>query len=164
MEVREDSKRVEGRLRRACSGIKAKFIGKNGRAYKELKEKEMKVAIQLEDLKTLVEGKSVLKENKTIIANLEDDKKILSDRCDYLTRDTAISQAAGKLANEDLLKENAANNEIILENQKLHQYIEKLGQELEFQNNSRKLTSGGTATKTRIEGAENKGRKGIVVF
>ena len=42
VKVKEDCKRIEGRLSQACSEIKSKYVGKNGNLYKKLNEKELK--------------------------------------------------------------------------------------------------------------------------
>ena len=44
--VRNDSKRVETRLRTATAVIKTKFVGKNGAAYRKLCQRELSLALQ----------------------------------------------------------------------------------------------------------------------
>lgn len=129
--------------------MKTKFASKRGRKYDELKQREIKLAIQLDDLNTFHQDELIMKENKVTIENLLDDKRILSDRCDLLTTENAQSKAAASQTHQDLLKANLENDELNLENQELHQYIGKLGQELDFKNSSAKLTEVGERQQRR---------------
>lgn len=140
MKVKEGCKRVEGRLRRACSEIKNKFMHKNGNNYRKLCQNDLKLTLQLDDLETLLKMECQLKEKESLIDNLQDDKTILTERCEVLLNKSIESQAGEKTANENLSKADALATELMTENHNLHQYIERLGQQLDFQNNGAKLT------------------------
>ena len=140
-----DSRRLEDRLRKVCSEVANKFVGKRGRVYQKLKQKEMKLAIQLYDLKTSGHEEK----NRDTIENLLDDKKILSDRCDLLTRENILAKAAVTKTHEELSKRNLENEELNLENQELHQYIERELEALNFENSSAKMTDVGNRQQRR---------------
>lgn len=97
MRVKEDSQRIEGRLRRACSKIKSKFAAKRGRSYRKLFEKELKLAVQLDDLVTIAELEKELTTEKIKNEDLE-------THCEDLVKELFEAQAAERVASENLAK------------------------------------------------------------
>ena len=146
MRVKLSSQRIEERMRRICSSVKTKLASKTGRQYEDLKKKEAKLAIQLDDLN---QGELDLEESRKTIKILENTNDALSHHCDILTHQTATSEKAASKANEHLMTLSLQNNELNSENKKLRQYIEQLGQDLEFTNNGAKLTDVGERQQRR---------------
>ena len=72
-----ETRRIEECLRKVASEVKAKFIGKNGAAYRNLAQKEVNVALQMEDLEleTLADVDAKLNEQKTLNKDLQKEKE-----------------------------------------------------------------------------------------
>ena len=60
--VKSNCQRIEERLRKLCSEVNAKFVGKNGTRYRKLCLKESRLYLQLVDLETLSEVENELNE------------------------------------------------------------------------------------------------------
>ena len=78
--VKDDCDRVEGRLRRIFSEIKAQFVGTNGTTYRKLCQKEIKMTLLLEELATISEVETELNEQKVCNDNLLMEKENLQER------------------------------------------------------------------------------------
>lgn len=142
MKVKEDSERIEGRLRRECGQIKSEFAAKRGSSYRKLFEKELKLAVQLDDLVTMAELERELTTEKIKNENLE-------KRCDDLVKELSEAQAAERVAIENLAKADEEIERLKNENQNLHRYIEELGQDLGFSNSGKKFTETGDRQQRR---------------
>lgn len=166
--VRNDSQRVEIRLRTATAAIKTKFVGKNGAAYRKLCQKELSLTLQMEDLLMLSEVDAQLSKQKLLNEGLQKEKDVLQERYESLVKDWEGNLKAERMA------VTTAGPEIqdlkILQNQNLQNYIEALGQDLDFPNNGGKRSEVGerqqrrkkTQLKTNVERALWFDHKGLV--
>lgn len=136
--LRNDFRRLEERLRRVASETKAKFIGKNGNAYRTLCQKEVTVSLQMEDLETLSEVHAKLTEQKSLNDELQKEKSTPEERYDSILKRMDEAQKAEKIAME---KVNAEIQDLAQQNQNLQDYIQGLGQDLDFQNKGYKKLS-----------------------
>ena len=143
VKVKEDCERIEGCLRRACSEIKSKYVGKNGNSYRKLTEKELKIAVRASKILTLLEVESQLKKEKAR------QHKALKARCEDLYCQMVEARTAEEEAIVMLAEANAAIEQLRTENAQLHSYIEKLGQELNFANNHGKVSEVGERQQCR---------------
>ena len=142
MKIKDNNERIEGRLNRACSEIKKKFVGKNGSSYRKLCQKEMKLAVQLSDLVTIGELEKELWTEKTKNSDLE-------KRCETLVKELFEAQGAERLANTNLAKADKEINQLREENQNLHKYVEELGQHVSFSNSGKTFTETGVRQQRR---------------
>ena len=129
--VKNEVKRLEERLRRIAGEIKSKFIGKNGKAYRALCEKEVTVAIQMEEIQTLLEVDSKLNEQKCAIDQLQ-------ERYNSLMNDMSEALEAERIAKESFMGE---IEDLKGQNDSLQKYIHSLGQDVDFQHNGYKNLS-----------------------
>lgn len=136
--VKKDAQRLEQRLRKVASETKAKFIGKNGKAYRTLCQKEVKVALQMEELETLSEVDSKLSEQKSVNDQLQKEKYTLQERYDSLVKDMGEAQEAERIVKE---KVGAEIQDLKEQNLNLQDYIQGLGQDLDFRNKGYKNLS-----------------------
>ncbi len=156
--VRNDSQRVETRLRTATAAIKTKFVGKNGAAYRKLCQKELSLTLEMEDLVMLSEVDAHLSEQKFINEDLQKEKDMLQERYESLVKDLEENREAERMA---MTKVGAEIQDLKIQNQNLQDYIEGLGQDLDFPNNGGKLSEVGerqqrrkiTELKTKVEKA-----------
>jgi hypothetical protein len=156
--VRNDSQLFESRLRTATNIIKAKFVGKNGAAYRKLCQNELSLTLQMEDLVMLSEVNAQLNEQKSINEDLQNEKDILQERCESLVKDLMENQQAERMAKT---KVGAEIQDLKIQNQNLQNYIEGLGQDLDFSNSGGRLSTVGerqqrrkiTELKTKVEKA-----------
>lgn len=142
MKVKKDCVRVEERLRRACSNVKAKLRSKAGHSYRTFINKELKMAVLLDDMETHSQIESELTVQKSLV-------KSLQEKCTGLLDEKVKSQSTEKVASENLSKATSEIKVLRTENEKLSNYIEKLGQDLEFPNNSGKVMGVGERQQRR---------------
>ena len=138
--VKSNCQRIEERLRKLCSEVNAKFVGKNGTRYRKLCLKESRVSLQLVDLETLAEVENELNDQKAKNDELVNEKVALHERYDNLLKDMTEYRDAERMAK---IKTDAEIHEIRTENQNLQTYVEGLGQQLSFNNSGRKLSDVG---------------------
>ena len=156
--VRNDSQRVETRLRTATAAVKTKFVGKNGAAYRKLCQKELSLTLQMEDLLMLSEVDAQLSEQKLLNEGLQKEKDVLQERYESLVKDLEENLKAKRMA---VTTAGAEIQDLKIQNQNLQNYIEALGQDLDFPNNGGKLPEVGerqqrrkkTELKTNVEKA-----------
>lgn len=142
-EVRTDSQRFEEHIRKIAHLVKTKFIGKNGTTYRKLCQKEVSVSLQMGDIAThrrLSEVDAQLNEQKCINDELLRGNYILQECYDSLLKGMNEAQEADRIARTSVDLEIKG---LKIQNQNLHNYIEGLGQKLDFNNNSGKLTEVG---------------------
>jgi hypothetical protein len=96
--VRNDSQRVEERLRKLASEIKAKFVGKSGHAYRMLCQKEVSVALQMMDLVRLSETNAELNEQKLINERHQKEKNALKDKSNIMANNMGEAKQAQRRA------------------------------------------------------------------
>ena len=146
--VKSNSQRLEERLRKVASETKSKFVGKNGKAYRALCEKQVRVSLQMDDLETLAEAETRLSEQKLINNKLQEDNHILQkdnhilqkdnqslqERIENLVKNMSEAQEAGVIAE-------GKNLDLEQKNRSLEDYIKELGQDLDFRNNGYKNLS-----------------------
>lgn len=139
--VKSNSQRLEERLRKVTSETKSKFVGKNGKAYRALCEKQVRVSLQMDDLETLAEAETRLSEQKLINNKLQEDNHILQkdnqslqERLENLVKNMSEAQEAGVIAEGKIL-------DLEQKNRSLEDYIKELGQDLDFRNNGYKNLS-----------------------
>ena len=131
--VKENLGRVEKRLEKACSEVKRKFVGKSGAAYRNLCQKELHLALMLNELVTVGEVESVLYAEKLKWKDIEKENQ-------ELNKSMAKIQEDHECQMEELCNAQRKIDKLAEENTNLKVYIEKLGQDLNFQNGSRKIT------------------------
>ena len=139
--VKSNSQWLEERLRKVASETKSKFVGKNGKAYRALCEKQVRVSLQMDDLETLAEAETRLSEQKLINNKLQEDNHILQkdnqslqERLESLVKNMSEAQEAGVIAEGKIL-------DLEQKNRSLEDYIKELGQDLDFRNNGYKNLS-----------------------
>ena len=125
--VRNDSQRVETRLRTVTAAIKTKFVGKNGAAYRKLCQKELSLTLQMEDLLMLSEVDAQLSEQKLLNEGLQKEKDVLQERYESLVKDLEGNLKAERMA---VTTAGAEIPDLKIQNQNLQNYIEASGQDL----------------------------------
>ena len=147
--VKDKCQRVEKRLEKACSEVRMKFAGKNGSTYRKLCQKEVKLALMLNELVTVGEIEAKLEIEKNLNNNLQRDNETLELRCEDLWRDLSEAQKAERFSSENLSRAERKVEELKVENLNLHSYIENLGQHLDFNNSGKKLNEVGDRQQRR---------------
>lgn len=99
-----------------------------------------KIAVHAGELVSVTALKCLIKEKDVRNELLQEENESLKKRCEQLFCDMVDAQRETRVANEDMDTVNVEIDRLRNENQKLHSYIENLGQELTFKNN------GGTVT------------------
>ena len=131
--VKEKCLRVEKRLEKACSEIKQKFVGKSGAAYRKLCQKDLHLALMLNELVTVGEVESALATEKVKWENVE---KVNLE----LNKALSESKVADQAKTEELCHAKREVEKLAFENKSLKDYVEKLGQHLNFENTGKKIT------------------------
>ena len=131
--VKEKCQRVEKRLEKACSEIRQKFVGKSGAAYRKLCQKDLNLALRLNELVTVGEVDSALATEKLKCAKIEMVNK-------ELDKSLSDAKVADQAKTEELCNARKEVEELTLENKSLKDYVEKLGQDLNFNNGGKKIT------------------------
>ena len=106
----------------------------------------------------LSEVNAQLNEQKSINEDLQNEKDILQERCESLVKDLMENQQAERMAKT---KVGAEIQDLKIQNQNLQNYIEGLGQDLDFSNSGGRLSTVGerqqrrkiTELKTKVEKA-----------
>ena len=149
LKIKEDSCRLEGRLRRVCGEIKNKFKCTSGASYRNLIESELKLAVRADEVVTVSELETMLRNEKKRADVLLNENEILIARCDELHNQMIEFEAKEEVASEALGEANAKIDSLVTENQKLHHYIDKLGQDTAFENNGKVITQMGERQQRR---------------
>ena len=131
--VKKNLGRVEKRLEKACSEVKRKFVGKSGAAYRNLCQKELHLALMLNELVTVGEVESVTYAEKLMRKDIEKENQELNKAITKIQEDQERQM-------EELCTAQRKVEQLTEENTNLKVYIEKLGQDLNFHNGSKKIT------------------------
>ena len=142
LKLREDNERIEGRLRRECGQIVRKSSEKRGSSHRKLFEKELKLAVQLDDLASMAEL-----EKKLAAEQLKN--KDLEKRCEDLVKELFKAQDAERMASENFARAEEEIANLKNENRNLHDYLEGLGQNVGFSNSGKKITETGDRQQRR---------------
>ncbi|KAK2550530.1 hypothetical protein P5673_028729 [Acropora cervicornis] len=139
IKVKDDCSRLEGRLRRACGEINKKFKGKTGASYRNLMHTELKLALRREEVVTIAELETQRRNAEEKSNALLKENELLTARCEELYSKLVESTAIKEKATEDLIEANAKVESLFTENEKLHAYIKKLGENVDFGNNGKTI-------------------------
>ena len=120
------------------SAVKSKFVGKNGKSYRDLCDKEVTIAIPMEELETLVKLDSKLKDQQKTIDQLQQDRPTLEERYNSLLDELSNVCEAETISKEDAMTEIKLLKK---QNENLQNYVEALGKDLDFQNKGYKNLS-----------------------
>ena len=131
--VKQNCQRVEKRLEKACSEIKRKFVGKSGAAYRTLSQQDLHLALKFNELMTVGEVESALATEKE---RCESIKKTNQELNQSLSEAAVVNQAK----TEELSKAQREVEELACENKCLKDYVEKLGQNLNFENGGKVIS------------------------
>jgi hypothetical protein len=161
VKIKKGCTRIEGRLRRACGEVEKKFEGKNGSAYRKLAEKETKIAVRADEVVTYAELEHELEKEKCKSQQLLIDNEILQNNCEELYSQMVKLEAKNKDAEQQDTRNQNEIEKLLKQNEQLQSYITRLGQDLEFENKSAKVTEVGDRQqrrklkelKTRVEQA-----------
>ena len=132
----QDGERIEGRLRRSCLRAKQKFRGKSGAEYRKLMQDCMKIGIQADEILTISNIESDLQEEVQKNEQLQHENEELQNKCTELYGQVMEAQATTEELNTSLEEATDTIKRLENENKALHSYINKLGQELQFENES----------------------------
>ena len=143
IKVKHDCSRLEGRLRRACGEINKKFKGKTGASYRNLMHTELKLALRREEVVTIAELETQRRNAEEKSNALLKENELLTARCEELYSKLVESTAIKEKATEDLIEANAKVESLFTENEKLHAYIKKLGENVDFGNNCKTINEVG---------------------
>lgn len=126
-------------MRRACSEVVNKFTGKNGSTYRKLEQKEIKIAVRADEIISIAELELELKKEKNKSRQLTLNNEILQNRCEELY--SQMLELETKNREADILQaENTAEiNKLLTKNRQLQSYIDKIGQDTEFENRTGKM-------------------------
>lgn len=140
---------MEGRLRRVCGEIKNTFKWTSGASYRKLIQSDLKLAVRADEVVTVSELETMLRNEKERADVLLKGNEILSARCEELYNQMIEFEAKEEVASEALGEANAKIDSLVTENRKLHHYIEKLGQGIDFENNGKIITQVGERQQRR---------------
>jgi dsDNA-specific endonuclease/ATPase MutS2 len=100
----------------------------------------------MEDLVMLSEVDAQLSEKEFINEDLQNEKDILQERYESLVKDLEENQEAERMAKTKVVDE---IQDLKIQNQNLQNYIEGLGQDLDFSNSGGKLSAVGERQQRR---------------
>lgn len=145
----KQGERIEDRLRRSCLRARAKFSGKSGSAYRKLMEESMKIGLQANEIITISDAEYKLRQELDKNEQLQHENEELKTRCQELYSQMTAAQATAEELNTSLEECNETIKKLEKENQQLYSYINKLGQDLEFMNNSTTIETVGERQQRR---------------
>ena len=137
--IKENCERIEGRLRRLCSQIATKYAGTNGTTFRKLNLNVATVSIRAGEFQTIAELASKLKEEQAKNEQMYKENERLKSRCEELYSHMKEAQKAEKDVNENLQQAAANIERLQTENLELYTYIENIGQDISFDNKSKKI-------------------------
>ena len=138
LRIKNDCKRIEGRLRRSCAEVKKKFFGKSGVSYRKLLQNNVKIAVRADENVKISDVESELQQEVHKNEQPQQENERLKNRCEELYCQMIKAQATTKEI-KSLDESGDKIEKLADENQQLHSYINKLGQHLEFRNSSKKI-------------------------
>lgn len=146
LRVKDNCDRIEGRLRRVCREVTSKFKGENGSAYRKLAQTVYKLQLHAGDVQDVEPDLETMKLQKDDILK---ENEQLRGRCEDLLAQLQEAKAAKRESDEHLKLAKVNIEKLEKENKQLHAYIEKLGQDLDFENHSGKLAEVGERQQQR---------------
>lgn len=150
IKIKEDCTRIEGRLRRVAYEVKAKYrVVKGGVAYQKLGRLTKQIAVCRDEVisfQQLEENITALKETNN---NLEEDKELLTLKCQQLYGDLIQSHSQEEQAKRSLKIACVDIEKLWEENSALHEKIDKIGEQANFENNGRKISQVSTRQQYR---------------
>lgn len=138
--VKDDAYRLEGCLRRACSDVKSKLSRKTGSQYRKYLGGVYDIAVLEDEIVTIADLEAELKDQKLKNDEMSKENERLKDLCDDLVEKLQQLKEAKKEVDEKLDTSWATINNLEKENKQLYDYINKLGQNLDFSNSSGKVS------------------------
>ncbi|CAB4021439.1 Hypothetical predicted protein [Paramuricea clavata] len=117
LKLREDNECIEGHLRRECGQIVRKSSEKCGSSHRKLFKKELKLAVQFDDLASMAELEKKLASK--LLKN-----KDLEKRCEDLVKELFKAQDAERMASKNFARAEEIAN-LKNENRNLHDYLEE---------------------------------------
>ena len=128
LKLRENNECIEGRFRGECGQVLRKLSEKRGSSHRKLFEKELKLAVQLDDLASMAELKKKLASE--LLKN-----KDLEKRCEDLVKELFKAQDAERMASENFARAEE----------------EGLGQNVRFSNSGKRLQTGDRQQRRKLK-------------
>lgn len=100
--IKENCERIEGRLRRLCGQIAAKYVGTNGTTFRKLNLNAANVSVRSGEFQTIAELASKLKEEQAKNEEMYKENEILKSRCEELYSQMKEAQNSKKDAQKNL--------------------------------------------------------------
>ena len=118
--IRENCERIEGRLRRLCCQVAAKYVGANGTTFRKLNLNVVNISVRAGEFQTMAELASKLKQEQAKNEQMCKENEILKSRCEELYSQMRDAQKAEKDAHQNL--QQAMANIDILHTENLELY------------------------------------------
>jgi hypothetical protein len=147
--IRENCERNEGRLRRLCCQVAAKYVGANGTTFRKLNLNVVNISVRAGEFQTMAELASKLKQEQAKNEQMCKENEILKSRCEELYSQMRDAQKAEKDAHQNLQQATANIDILQTENLELYTYIENIGQDVNFDNKSKKVCEVGERQQRR---------------
>ena len=149
LRVKDDAYRLEGRLRRACSEVKSKLSMKTGNQYRKYLAGIYDIAVYENEIVTIADLEKELKEQKLKNEEISKENESLKDRCEDLFVELQQVKDAKKEVEDNLDVSCIMIDNLEKENKHLFDYISRLGQNLDFNNSSGKVSEVGERQQRR---------------
>ena len=140
LRVKDDAHRLEGRLRRSCSEVKSKLARKTGNKYRKYLANVYDIAVFADEIVAIEDLEIELRTEKYKKDKILKENENLKDRSEHLVEELQRVKGVKKEVDENLDTANKTTENLEKQNKQLHDYITKLGQNLNFKNDSGKIT------------------------